>query len=201
MKLSENRRLAFVVLAVVIAVSIVVQGSVAMQNRRGDIEVLFMEGEMHELMTRCAEQAVLIGQMATPYLADGALAQYCPPATAQTLQSGGYSDAAQQLEPLAQQLRQAPDPNACLAAFEQLTAAVEKTYTGVDMLDLTDGQMRDIKLAYYNYTGGMDLVSRDGDNARSYTAKAKIFNHDLIGFPANLFARALHVEPLTTYGG
>ena len=201
MKLSENRRLAFVVLAVVIAVSIVVQGSVAMQNRRGDIEVLFMEGEMHELMTRCAEQAALIGQMAAPYLADGALTQYCTQATAQTLQSGGYSDAAQQLEPLAQQLMQAPDPNACLAAFEQLTAAVEKTYTGVDMLDLTDGQMRDIKLAYFNYTGGVDLASRDGDNARSYTAKAKNFNHDLIGFPASLFAQVLHVEPLTTYGG
>ncbi len=201
MKFSENRKLAFVVLAVVIVLSIFGQGSVAMQNKRGDIEVLFMEGEMHELMLRCASQAELIDQTAGMYLSDGVLEQYCTEATAKALRDGGYLDAARQLTPLARQLREAPHPNACLAAFTELTAAVEKTYSGANMLDLTEEQMRDVKLAYYNYAGGVDLVSRDGDAPRSYTAKATSFNEDLTGFPANLFAQVLKVEPLSTYGG
>lgn len=201
MKFSENRRLAFTVLAVVILFSIVIQGSIAMQNKRGDIEVLFMEGEMHDLMNRCADKSILIAQTAGLYLTEGVLEQYCAEATAQALRDGGYLDAAQQLESLSEQLKEAPDPNACLAALTELTAAVEKTYSGVEMLTLSNEQLRDIKLAYYNYTGGIDLISRDGENDRSYTAKAVNFNQDLVGFPASWFARVLKVEPLSTYGG
>lgn len=201
MKFTENRKLASLVLVIVIALSIVVQGSIAMQNKRGDIEVLFMEGEMHELMTRCAGQAELLGQIAGLYLADGVLEQYCTEATASALRDGGYPDAAWQLESLAGQLRDAADPNACLEVFEQLVAAIEKTYSGLDMLELSDDQMRDAKLAYYNFAGAVDIVSRDGDVSGSYTARARLFNSDLSGFPASLFASALGVTPLRTYGG
>ena len=105
MNLKENRKLAFVVLAVVIVFSICVQGSVALLNRRGDTEVLFMEGELHEMMVRCADQ------------------------------------------------------------------------------------------------GALDIVSREADSPKSYTAGAVKFNKQIKGFPANLISGLLGVDPLTVYGG
>lgn len=201
MKLSENRKLAFVVLAVVILFSILVQGSIALQNKRGDIEEVFMTGELHDNVIRCADQAEKVSQMGGVYLAEGVLESYCGDATAKSLTNGGYVTAIQQLEPLAKQLRDAPDPNSTLAVLKELSSNVEKAYTGIDMLDLTDAQKRDIKLAYYDYTGALDLIARNGDEEDSYAKKAAEFNGDLDGFPASVIASVLKIAPLTIYGG
>lgn len=201
MNLKENRKLAFVVLAVVIVFSICVQGSVALLNRRGDTEVLFMEGELHEMMVRCAEQGALLGQMSEVYLNDTAIAQYASAETASVLKNGGYTALPAELQALAAELTAAPDPNACLAALSKLNAAVEKAYTGLEMLDISDADFRNIKLSYYDYKGALDIVSREADSPKSYTAGAVKFNKQIKGFPANLISGLLGVDPLTVYGG
>lgn len=199
MNFKENRKLAFIILAVVVIFSITVQGSVAMLNRRGDTEVLFMEGDLRELMHRCADQAALLGQMSGMYLGDTALDDYAGANTAQQLRTGGYTELPAQLETLSTELTNAVDPNASLLALSELRNAVEKTYTGLEMLDISDDEFRNMKLAYYDFTGAIDIISRDGDSKDSYTANAKAFNKQLSGFPASLFAAVLGVDDLYTY--
>ena len=201
MKFKENRKLAYIVLIAMVIFSITVQGSFALLNCRGDTEVLFMEGEMHSLMNRCAEQAALIGQMSAMYLSEDAFTAYASAETASVLKSDGYAELPAQLERLSAQLADAADPNECIATLTELTAAVEKAYTGLDMLRIADEDFRNIKLAYYDYKGAIDIVSRDGEDKHSYTAHARDFNHDIAAFPGNLFAAALGVEELSTYGG
>ena len=199
MKFKENRKLAFIILAVVVIFSITVQGSVAMLNRRGDTEVLFMEGDMRELMRRCADQAELLGQMGGMYLNDASLDDYASANTANQLRSGGYTALPGELETLSAQLVNAADPNESLIALTKLHDAVEKTYTGLDMLDIPEAEFRNIKLAYYDFTGAVDIVSRDGDNKDSYTAKAQKFNKEISAFPASLISGVLGVNDLYTY--
>jgi len=199
MKFNENRKLAFIILAVVVIFSITVQGSVAMLNRRGDTEVLFMEGDMRELMHRCADQAALLGQMGGMYLNDASLDDYASANTANQLRSGGYTALPAKLEDLSAQLKDAADPNESLLVLSELSNTVEKTYTGLDMLNISDAEFRNIKLAYYDFTGAIDIVSRDGEDKNSYTAKAKKFNKEINGFPASLISAVLNVDDLYTY--
>lgn len=201
MHFKENRKLAFCVLIVVILFSVLVQGSVALLNARGDTEVLFMEGDLHPLMHRCADSALLLGQSGGLYLNDAALKKYASAETAGILADGGYTDLPAQLETLSAALTDAADPNESLAVLAELRTAVEKTYTGLDMLDIADADFRDLKLAYYDFTGGLDILARDGENKGSYAVHARKFNKQISRFPANLFAAVLHVEPLTIYGG
>lgn len=199
MNFKENRKLAFIILAVVVIFSITVQGSVAMLNRRGDTEVLFMEGDLRELMYRCADQAALIGQMGGMYLNDDALDQYANSQTASVLRSGDYTALPAQLEALSAQLKSAIDPNESLVALSTLDDCVEKAYTGLDMLNISEADFRNIKLAYYDFTGAIDIISRDGDEKDSYTAKAQKFNKEIAGFPASLISGVLGVDILYTY--
>lgn len=199
MNFKENRKLAFIVLAVVVIFSITVQGSVAMLNRRGDTEVLFMEGDLRELMHRCADQAALIGQMGGMYLNEDSLDQYASSQTASVLRSGEYTALPARLEELSAQLSDAADPNESLLLLSALHADVEKAYTGLDMLNISDKDFRNIKLAYYDFTGAIDIISRDGDNKDSYTVKAQKFNKEISGFPASLISGVLGVDMLYTY--
>ena len=199
MKFKENRKLAFIILAVVVIFSITAQGSVAMLNRRGDTEVLFMEGDMRELMRRCADQAELLGQMGSMYLNDASLDDYASANTANQLRSGGYTALPGELETLSAQLVNAANPNESLIALTDLHDAVEKTYTGLDMMDIPEAEFRNIKLAYYDFTGAVDIVSRDGEDKNSYTAKAQKFNKEISGFPASLISGVLGVNDLYTY--
>lgn len=200
MNFKENRRLAFIVLAVVIAFSLFVQGPVALLNRRGDTEVLFMEGEMHEMMTRCATQGELLGQMAAMYLNTAALAEDSAK-TAAMLGTEEYLSLPGQMQTLSAELKAAEDPNASLAALSGLNAAVEKAYTAMDMMQISNEDFRNIKLAYYDFTGAIDIISRDVNNAKSYTEQAMSFNKALKAFPASLIGKVLGVDPLSVYGG
>lgn len=155
---------------------------------------------MHEMMTRCAAQGDLLGQMAAMYLNEAALAEDSAK-TAAMLGTEEYLALPAQLQSLAAELKTAPSPNTCLGLLTELHAAVEKTYTALDMMQISDEDFRNIKLAYYDFTGAIDIISRDGDDSKSYTAQAQRFNKALSGFPAKLMGAALHVEPLTVYGG
>lgn len=200
MNFKENRKLAFAVLAIVVLFSILIQGPVALLNERGDTEVIFMEGEMHELMLRCAAQADLLGQMGAMYLNEAALAQDTP-ANAALLGTEEYLSLPAQLQTLAAEMKTAPDPNACIAVLTEMHAGVEKAYTALDMMNIAGDDFRNIKLAYYDFAGAMDIISRDGKESKSYTAQAKKFNKALDGFPASLTTAVLNVEPLSVYGG
>lgn len=200
MNFKENRPLAFIVLAAAVLLSLLVQGPIAMLNARGDTEVLFMEGEMHELMTRCAAQGDLLGQMSAMYLNEAALAEDSAK-TAALLGTEEYLCLPETLTQLSAELKAAPDPNACLAVLTELHAAVEKTYTALDMMQISGDDFRNIKLAYYDFAGAMDIVARDGSDPKSYTAQAQRFNKSISGFPAKLYCAVLNVDPLTVYGG
>lgn len=201
MRFTENRKLAYIVLIAVMLFSVVGMSSFKLLDRHADAEKAFMHGDMASEMSRCSEQAALIGQMSDMYLNDSALSKYTGSETAAVLQNGGYTALPAQVEELSAQLAAADDPNECIAVLTELSAAVEKTYTGVDMLNISEDDFRNIKLAYYDFKGALDIVSRDGDVKGSYTALARDFNSDIQAFPANLFAAVLNMDKFSTYGG
>ena len=155
---------------------------------------------MHEMMTRCATQGELLGQMAAMYLNEAALAEDSAK-TAAMLGTEEYLSLPGQMQTLSAELKAAEDPNACLAVLSGLNAAVEKAYTAMDMMQISDEDFRNIKLAYYDFTGAIDIISRDVNNAKSYTEQAMSFNKALKAFPASLIGKVLGVDPLSVYGG
>ena len=200
MNFKENRPLAFIVLAAAILLSILVQGSFGMISRRADAQTAFAEGAMHEMTVRCAAQGELLGQMAALHLHTAALAQQNA-ATAAMLGTEEYLALPGQLQSLSQQLKATTDANAALTILTDLHAGVEKTYTALDMMQISDADFRNIKLAYYDFVGAIDILVRDGESPDSYADLARSFNKDISGFPANLLRGVLGVDPLTVYGG
>lgn len=201
MNLKENRALAFVVLAVVIVITLCVQAPLSLLGSRSSAEKLFAEGDCHEMMLRCAEQGALLGQMSDVYLSDAAVDGYASAQTASVLRSGDYTALPAVLQTLAADLKAAGDPNAYLAVLADLTSAVEKAYTGLEMLNISEDNFRNIKLSYYDYKGALDILAREGDAKASYTDAAARFNKLLGAFPASLYAGILNIDPLTVYGG
>ena len=197
MNLKENRKLAFIVLAAAIIISIGVMGPVSLMRSHSKAAELFMQGDNREMILRCAEQGALLGQMSDVYLADAAIDQYASAQTASALRAGDYTALPATLQSLSADLKAATDPNTCLAILIELNTAVEKTYTGLEMLDIADDDFRNIKLSYYDYKGALDILSRE----ETYAEAAARFNKQAKGFPAGLFCDILNIAPLTTYGG
>lgn len=184
MRLSENRKLATIVLIVCVLGSIVLLGGGGLRNDRHDICQVFTEGtdtslsvrhSMEAYLQRCAQSAQDLAEQAEKLSADAALI-------------GDVRSAAEVVSD------GSADLDARYDAYEQLGTAAESLYTLLER-DHDESALLDARLAYDDLKGAQNLIKND-----QYPAMARDFNHSLEQFPANLIAGLFGVEPLNTFG-
>ncbi len=166
MKLSENRPLACVALALVIVGTLFIGGGNALSSKAKAVAALFsapsesISAELKEM----ADNAVVMNSIAAN--AKGANQDYVSAVT----------DAVEAL-------RAAESVQAKSAAGDALTAAVENLYSNVSNLKLSDADAEDFKYRYRNYSSASLRISHDG-----YNEAAQAFNRLKSGFPAGLIS-------------
>ena len=184
MRLSENRKLALVVLIVCALASIVLFGGGALRNERYDILQVFSDGtdtslsvrhSMEAYLLRCAERADALAEQGVLLGADENLIESVRTAAAATREGGDDLDARH-------------------AAYQELLPAVESLYTALEQSHGAD-ELVDARLAYNDFKGAVNLIQND-----QYPVMASAFNDKLENFPANFLAALFGVEPQNTFG-
>ena len=184
MRLSENRKLATVVLIVCILASIILFGGGGLRNERYDILQVFSDGtdtslsvrhSMEAYLQRCAGQASALAEQGVKLGADAALIEEVRAAAEAAGQSGDDLDGRHE-------------------AYQELVPAVEALYTALEQTHGAD-ELLDARLAYNDFKGAVNLIQND-----QYPVMASAFNRKLEAFPANLIGGLLGVKPLNTFG-
>lgn len=185
MRFTENRTLAKIVLVVSILASIFLLGSGGLYAERADVLNVFEEGTDTSLSSRhsldayldtCSEKAQILAGEAGNFLPDA-------PEIAALLDNANL-------------LATKTDVTERYAAYAALRPDVENLYSKILGLSLSDGEMTNIKLAYYDFKGAVNRVEND-----QYGTLARAFNKKISGFPANVVANLFKIAPLETFGG
>lgn len=184
MRLSENRKLATVVLIVCVFASVVLFGGGGLRNERYDIMQVFSDGtdtslsvrhSMEAYLQRCAERASALAEQGVKLGADAALIEDVRAAAEATGQGGEDLDGRHE-------------------AYQQLLPAVEALYTALQQSNSAD-ELLDARLAYNDFKGAVNLIQND-----QYPVMASAFNRKLEAFPASLIGGLFGVKPLNTFG-
>ena len=185
MRLTENRRLAWVVLAVCVVVSVFVLGGAALGRERKSVLRVFNDGTDTSLNTRMSMDAYLddVGESASIMASEAELRL-------------GRSDLTDEVRANASRVG---DDLAALdarfAAYTQLKDQVEKLYNSM-YSKLSGDDFKNFKLAYDNFWGKKDLIDRD-----EYHKLARGYNDLISGFPGGLVATLTRQGSLNTFGG
>ena len=184
MRLDENRKLAWVVLAVCVLLSVFALGGGALGRERGRVLKVFNEGADTTLATRHSMDAYLdaAGESAS-IMANEAEAKIGESA----LGNDALSNAALIGEDSA-------DLDARYKAYTDLKGQVEKLYNNMYSA-VSSEEFRDFKLAYDDFWGYDDLLGRD-----AYHKLAKSYNSLISGFPGGAVATLTGQGSLNTFG-
>ena len=179
MRFSENRPVAWGILALVALLSISLSGGKAMNDTRSAAEKMFFGtgggGNInHDLDTRATESYKL-ASIASKYISDG-------------------DEALSKVKDLSQQLQDAKTIDARYAANKDLSSAVEDLYSKVQAAGLSEGDQDDALRAYKDVTAKADSIGRD-----PYSDEARKFNESIAKFPANIIAGFTGVRELQTF--
>ena len=185
MRLQENRKVAWAVLAVCVLLSVFALGGGALGRERGRVVKVFNDGTDASTAIRYSMDAYLdgAGESAT-IMANESEARMGE----SDLVNGALSNASL-----------IGDDNAALdrrfTAYTELKAQVEKLYNGMYGA-LSEAEFRDFKLAYDDFWGYDDMLQRDG-----YHKLAKDYNDLISGFPGGVVAKLTGNGALNTFGG
>ncbi|MBR1559045.1 MAG: hypothetical protein IJ646_02270 [Clostridia bacterium] len=185
MRLDENRKLAWVVLAVCVLVSVFALGGAALGRERSRVLKVFNDGADTTLSTRHSMDAYLdaAADSASIMANEAALHMGESDATAQALSDAALIGS----DPEKLDVR--------YKAYTDLKSQVEKLYNGLYSAVSTE-EFRNFKLAYDDFWGYDDLIKRDG-----YHALAKDYNGLISGFPGGVVAGVTGQGALDTFGG
>lgn len=184
MRFSENRRVAFAVLAVCVLVSVFGLGGMGLARERSRVLTVYDRGEDTSLSTRHSVDAYLdsAAQNAALMASEASL----------HMQSSPSIDA---VSALAEKLANEADTNARYEAFSELKTAVDKLYDG--MYAAAEGpDFTNFKVAYDNFWENVNMIKYDG-----YSRLAADYNDLIGGFPGGIVARLTGQGPLNTFGG
>ena len=185
LRFDENRKLAWVVLAACVLLSLLALGGGALVRERSKVLKVFDEGTDTTLPVRYSMDAYL--DSASEY------AQVMASEAEIHMGQSQLTDAAN--AEAADLAKDALGLDARFDAFISLTAHVEKLYSNMK-INVSDADFRDFKLAYDNFIGQVDMLNRD-----EYHALAKSYNALIAGFPGGVIARILGQGALNTFGG
>ena len=185
MRLDENRKLACVVLAVCVLLSVFVLGGGALGRERRRVMKVFNDGTDASLATRHSMDAYLdaAGESA------GIMANE---AEARMGESDLGNSALQNASVIGDD---AATLDARFKAYTDLKGQVEKLYN--NMYSAVSGdEFKNFKLAYDDFWGYDDMIGRD-----EYHKLAKGYNDLISGFPGGLVATLTRQGSLNTFGG
>ena len=179
MRISENRPIAWGVLALAVLLSISLSGGKAMRDMRSEAERLFYGtnggGSInHDLDTR-AEESYKLASIASKYISED-------------------DPALVKVKDLSTKLSEAKSVNDRYAANKDLGSAVEDLYSKVEMANLSEGDKDNTFRAYKDVQGKADSIGRD-----PYNEEARKFNESISKFPANVIAGFTGVSELPPF--
>ena len=184
MRLSENRKLAWVVLAACVLGSVVGLGGGHLVRERGAIEEMFYEGvgsntsreSMDAYLDRAYDCAqVMASEAQLHFGADDAPAAKMFDALASFGDDAGL--------------------DARYEAYKELQGLSDQLYNQFYAEGVADADRVNFKRAYDDFWGADKFVHRD-----AYRAWARDFNDGLKGFPAGAVAGLLGVDELNSFG-
>ena len=184
MRFSENRKLAFVVLAVCVLVSVVGFGGMGLARERAKVLTVYDRGADTSLSTRhsvdayldsAAENAALMASEAGLHMA--------------------ASSAIDTVAELAEKVASEGDTNARYEAFSALKTAVDKLYDA--MYNAVKGSdFTNFKVAYDNFWENVNMIKYD-----DYSKLAAGYNDLVSGFPGSVVSKITGQGALNTFGG
>ncbi|MDL2206282.1 LemA family protein [Eubacteriales bacterium OttesenSCG-928-N13] len=181
MRFSENRLIAWIVLAVVVLLSISLYGGGAMKEMRFSVQQIFTDGAQKDGLSinrdldARADKAAILVSIAGKYLPSDSAAL------------ADVKEAADLLTNSAE-LSDRNDANT------KLTRAVETLYTELEQQNLSETDKTNINAAYREIKSRADTISRD-----TYNAVAREFNQSISRFPANIISGFTGVDELPLF--
>ena len=177
MRFSENRPIAYAVLALAIVLALVFGGGGALMDKRNDVDRIYyassesITAELHEMR----DNAVTILSIARKY------------DTADSAYIAGLESAISELE---------SSGNAAedYAASTKLDSAIEHVYSDLTGIQMSSMDTEDVRYKYKNFSSAKLRISHD-----PYHELAADFNDQLSAFPANLLGMLRGVKPLAMY--
>ena len=184
MRLSENRKIAFVVLAVCVLVSIFGLGGMGLARERSKVLQLYDRGADTTLATRHSMDA---------YLDSSAEAAQLMVSEAELHMEA--SPVISSVADLAATVASEGDTHKRYEAYSALKTAVDKLYNA--MYEAAKGDaFVNFKVAYDDFWGYDDLIRHD-----EYGKLAAGYNSLISGFPGGLVAGLMGQGSLNTFGG
>lgn len=183
MRFSENRVLAWVVLALAILFSVSFSGGGAMRDIRYATEQVFVSGARNDGLSISndldvlAQKAGVLVSIAKSYLPGG-------------------SDVVNKAEQAANALRESSGAASRFEAYAATTGAIEDVYTQLQNAPMSEKDRTDALKAYKEIESRTDTVNR---NKNEYNTPASQFNQGLERFPASLVSKLARVEPLPLF--
>lgn len=185
MRLNENRKLACIVLAVCVLLSVFAFGGGALGRERKRAIKVFNDGADTFLATRHSMDAYLDGAGESA----GIMAN----------ESETHTGAGELVDATLANARLIGDDSASLdarfKAYTELKGQVEKLYNSM-YTAVSSEEFRSFKLAYDDFWGYDDMLGRD-----EYHKLAKRYNELISGFPGGAVATLTGQGSLNTFGG
>jgi len=184
LRFSENRTIAFIVLAACVLVSVFGLGGMGLSRERNKVLSIFDRGADSSLSTRHSMDA---------YLDSAAEAAQLMVSEARLHMSA--SATIDNVENLAETVAKSADTNERFEAYSSLKTAVDKLYNG--MYEAAKGDaFKNFKVAYDDFWGYDDLIRHD-----EYPKLAADYNSLISGFPGGVVAGLMGQGALNTFGG
>ena len=185
MKWHENRILAWVALALCVAISVFGLGGFYLSRTRSRALAVFSGGADASQSVRHGVDAYLLGA--------------CESARIMASEAEIHMGASQLTQDVAAEATTIGDGSASLAArqdaYDRLKAHVETLYSDFYTAASAE-EFKNFKLACADFWGQDDLIRRD-----AYPALAHGYNRLIAGFPAGLVAALTGCGALATFGG
>ena len=184
MKLINNRRFAWIVLAACIAVSIIGFGGGSLAAQRSDAVRIFNEGidtsfavrfSMDAYLENCASYAEIMAQ------------EY-------RLHVDRDSTLAASILEVASIITNDDTINNLSNSYKSLCRQIEDLYIDFHAADVAEADRAIFKNAYSNFQGEVSKIKYD-----EYHAVAAKFNSAIEGFPANAISRLLNIDALSDF--
>ena len=184
MRFSENRVVAFAVLAVCVLVSVFGFGGMGLARERGKVLQVYDRGADTSLSTRHSVDAYLdsAAENAKLMASEAALHMDASPAIDTVAQ-------------LAEQVAAEADTNARFKAYDALKSAVDKLYDAA-YSTVKGSDFTNFKVAYDNFWESVNMIKYD-----DYGKKAASYNDLISGFPGGVVAGITGQGALNTFGG
>ena len=184
MRFSENRKVAFAVLAVCVLLSVFGLGGMGLSRERGKVLTGYDRGADTTLSTRHSVDAYLDAAAENASLMASEAGLHMP-----------ASPAIDNVAELAGKVATEADTNARYEAFTALKTAVDKLYDG--MYGAVKGaDFTNFKVAYDNFWENVNMIKYD-----DYPKLAAGYNDLIGGFPGGVVAKVTGQNALNTFGG